>query len=29
LPPCWLISSVTNQPFSTKLAKHHAPNPPN
>lgn len=27
LPP-WLISSVTNQPFSTKLAKHHAPNSP-
>ena len=27
LPP-WLISSVTNQSFSIKLAKHHAPNSP-
>ena len=27
LPP-WLISFVTNQPFSIKLAKHHAPNSP-
>ena len=27
LPP-WLISSVTNQPFPTKLAKHHVPNSP-